>query len=249
MSALIRLLWRNHGAADERRSRGPAKRVTIDDVVGAAVRRADRDGLDAVSMRALAGDLGLGSMSVYTYVPGRDILLALMVDQVAADDAGLRRGRDPRSAVLEIGRVMFESHCRHPWVLDVTAWRDVLGPHRLARYERQLELIEPYPFTDIQRDGLLGAIGSIAAGSVRAMRDADDVARRSGLNDEQWWAQVGPVLAEVIPEGAFPLSGRVGQAAGEYYGAPGPPDGGFAFAIERLAAGADDLLAQGPVDT
>ena len=50
----------------------------------AAIDLADERGLAAVSMRALAAELGVGPMSLYTYVPTRDVLVALMIDHVTA---------------------------------------------------------------------------------------------------------------------------------------------------------------------
>ena len=68
------LLWRHEPAvaAELARTarRGPRQRLTVDDVVDAAIDLADREGLAAVTMRSLAQHLGVGAMSVYTYVPG-----------------------------------------------------------------------------------------------------------------------------------------------------------------------------------
>lgn len=41
-------------------------------VLAAAVRLADADGLDAVTMRRVASEIGAGAMSLYTYVPDRN---------------------------------------------------------------------------------------------------------------------------------------------------------------------------------
>ena len=56
--------------------------LTVDEVVDAAIEIADRDGLAALAMRSLAEQLGIGVMSLYTYVPSRNDLIALMFDQV-----------------------------------------------------------------------------------------------------------------------------------------------------------------------
>jgi AcrR family transcriptional regulator len=51
-------------------------------IVGAALAVADREGLDAVSMRRLADELRTGASALYVYVENRDDLLNAMFDQV-----------------------------------------------------------------------------------------------------------------------------------------------------------------------
>jgi AcrR family transcriptional regulator len=51
-----------------------------------AVTLADREGLEALSMRRLANELGTGTTTLYRYVTGRDELLELMVDAVNGSD-------------------------------------------------------------------------------------------------------------------------------------------------------------------
>ena len=65
-------------AEPPRRGRGPRRSVA--DVVEAALALADADGLEAVTMRAVAERLGTSPMSLYTYVPGKAELLDLMLD-------------------------------------------------------------------------------------------------------------------------------------------------------------------------
>ncbi|HEX8753216.1 MAG TPA: helix-turn-helix domain-containing protein, partial [Solirubrobacterales bacterium] len=54
-------------------------------IVATAVALADREGLEAVSMRRLAEQLGVGTMTLYSYVSGKDELLDLMRDEVARE--------------------------------------------------------------------------------------------------------------------------------------------------------------------
>lgn len=238
---LVRLLWRDPdpGTAVAGR-RGPKPRVSVDEVVTSAIGLADAEGLAAVSMRALAARLGLGPMSLYTYVPTRDVLLALMVDQVAADTPVPVAG-----AVLEsldaMARVLREEYLAHPWLLEVSQWRQVLGPHRLQRYESQLQIIESVPMSDLARDHVIGALAAFVIGNARESIGARTAAD-SGLTDEDWWAVVGPALTSVMPPDRFPLSGRVGTAVGEHYRAPSDPDNGFDFGLARLLDGLRSTL-------
>ena len=83
VSRSLELLW----GLGERPSRGPKPGLTLDRIVTAAVAVADAEGLGALSMRRVATDLGVGTMSLYRYVPGKAELLDLMLDKVAEFDA------------------------------------------------------------------------------------------------------------------------------------------------------------------
>jgi AcrR family transcriptional regulator len=60
----------------------PSSRLDRDDIIAVALRIADRDGLDSVSMHRLARELGVGTMTLYTYVDGKEDLLDGMADHV-----------------------------------------------------------------------------------------------------------------------------------------------------------------------
>src|SRR5579872_340970 len=73
----LQLLWRDPEVVSRH---GPRQGLTIDQVVAAAMALADAEGLDAVTMRRVAGRLGVVPMTLYTYVPGKAELLDLMLD-------------------------------------------------------------------------------------------------------------------------------------------------------------------------
>ena len=90
----------------EQGSRGPKGKYDRAAVAAAAVRLADATGLDAVTMRAVAAELGIAPMSLYNYVPTKDHLIQLMIDMVGGeyrcpDPDRQRRGH---RAVPESGR-------------------------------------------------------------------------------------------------------------------------------------------------
>ena len=238
--ALVRLLWRGSDQGPSGR-RGPKPRVSVDEVVDSAIALADAEGLAAVSMRALAARLGLGPMSLYTYVPTRDVLLALMVDRVAADAPMPVAAATALEALDRMARVLRAEYLTHPWLLEVSQWRQVLGPHRLQRFESQLRMIEPAPLDDLTRDAVISAVIAFVIGNARESIGAR-TASVGGLSDEDWWAVVGPELAAVMPTDGFPLAGRVGTTVGEHYRAPRDPDNGFDFGLARLLDGLRETL-------
>lgn len=121
----LELLWREPARTS---GRGPKQRSSVDAVVAAAVEIADADGLEALTMRAVAARLGLTPMATYTYVPGKAELLDLMLDSVygqmpRTDLTGLP-WRERVSVIAAENRDML---ARHPWVAYVPTTRPPLG--------------------------------------------------------------------------------------------------------------------------
>jgi len=237
---LLTLLWR-HSLPGKPVARGPKPAVSVDEVIAAAVALADRDGYEKVSIRAIAAELGLRPMSVYTYVPSKEALTVLMVDAVAERD----RPIDPAAAVRErmaaIADGVRAEILAHPWLLEVPPWRLALGPGRMRRYERQLAAIEGIGLSDVEMDRVIAVLTDFATGNARL---AVAATRETGeVSDAQWWEEVGPELARVMPFADFPLVTRVGTAVGEVHQAPACPEGAYAFGLAKLI---DGILADLP---
>ncbi|MFE9576239.1 TetR/AcrR family transcriptional regulator [Nocardia sp. NPDC006044] len=231
---LVSLLWR-HELPPRPGARGPKPAVSVDAVVDAAVALADRDGYAKVSIRAVAAELGLRPMSLYTYVPSKDALTVLMVDAVADEDAPIPADLPVRERMAGIARQARAELIAHPWLLEVSPWRQVIGPGRMRRYERQLAALDGIGLPDVELDRVIAVLSEFATGNARVAVGA----RRDALvmTDKQWWEVHGPLLAQAMPVSLFPLSSRVGQAVGELYQAPADPDGAFAYGLDRLLDG------------
>ncbi|MEV0292681.1 TetR/AcrR family transcriptional regulator C-terminal domain-containing protein [Nocardia sp. NPDC050710] len=230
----MELLWR-HAVPPRAGGRGPKQKVSVDAVVAAAVALADRDGYEKVSIRAVAAELGLRPMSLYTYVPSKEALAVLMVDAVATHDAPIPADAAPRDRMGAIARQVRSELLAHPWLLDISPWRLVLGPGRMLRYERQLAAIDGIGLSDLDMDRVIAVLSEFAAGNARmAIAAVRGAAQRS---DAQWWEEHGPLLDQLMPVAEFPLSSRVGAAVGEYYQAPADPDDAFEFGLNRLLDG------------
>nr|WP_245716910.1 TetR/AcrR family transcriptional regulator [Nocardia mikamii] len=237
---VVALLWRRELPARPV-LRGPKQTVEVDEVIRTAVRIADRDGYGAVSIRAVATALGLGPMSLYTYVPDKQALIIAMVDWVAGEDTPIDPAAPLRERLAAVARGVRAELLAHPWLLEVPPWRLDLGPGRLRRYERQLSALEESGLTDVEMDRTIAVLSDFATGNARtavaARREAEE------MSDARWWEVYGPLLTDAMAGRSFPLAERVGTAVGEQYQAPGDPDGAFEFGLVRLLDG----LAPGPV--
>ncbi|MBF6523856.1 TetR/AcrR family transcriptional regulator [Nocardia farcinica] len=105
-------------------------------IVDAAIALADEDGLDALSMRRIADRMGVGAMSLYRHVAGKDELIAAMTDEVAGRypyPSAAGRGWTWRDRVRIAAEVDWQLYQQHPWVLLTFAMpRYSFGPQSLS---------------------------------------------------------------------------------------------------------------------
>lgn len=119
-----------------------------------------------------------------------------------------------------------------------------LGPHALAKYDRELAVIDGIGLTDVEMDAVITLVQNHVEGVARRRIEADQAVRRTGITDEQWWRAVQPALAEVFDPATRPIAARVGQAAGEAHQAAHNPEHAYAFSLDRLLQGIAALIEE-----
>jgi AcrR family transcriptional regulator len=114
-------------------------RFTRQQIAEVALRIADRDGFQAVSMRRVAAELGAATMSLYHYVRTKDDLIALMDDALMAE--ALVPDQDLpahwRAALTAIARRTRAALIRHSWALSSLQGAQ-LGPNAMRHFEQSL---------------------------------------------------------------------------------------------------------------
>ena len=235
----LRLLWRHVApdAATVPARRGPKQKLTVDEVVDHAIEIADRDGLGALSMRGLAQQLGLGAMSLYTYVPSRDDLVVLMVDQVLGRTRLPPMPPDLRERLALVAHTQYADVRAHPWLLEVTGVRPWLGPNMADRYEWQLSAVEGVGLDDVEMDQTVTLLVGFATNIVRAEHEVRLAERSSGMTELEWWQVNAETLGELMAHRSYPLASRVGAAAGAAYQAASDPGRELEFGLARIIDG------------
>ncbi|MER6299021.1 TetR/AcrR family transcriptional regulator C-terminal domain-containing protein [Kitasatospora sp. NPDC001539] len=238
----LTLLW---GAPEEVRTgrSGPKPGLSVDAIVSAGIAVADADGMAALSMRAVGERLGRTAMALYTYVPGKAELLDLMHDRALAElPGGATAFDDWRAAVTNWAEQLYDCYLRHPWMLQVSQARPVLGPAELAAMERLLTALQPAALSPERLRGAVAALWQFVRGTAAATADARGAAAATGIADEDWWAARSARLAELAPDfpERFPLLTALQSATG---GAPEDSGRevfrtGLAVLLDGVAAGA-----------
>lgn len=219
-------------ARPERAGRGPKPAYSRADIAAAAVRIADADGIDAVSMRRVAAELGCGTMSLYNYVPRKEDLYELMVDAVSGEyvlPAAPPDG-DWRTEMLALGRQTREIMRRHPWLPRIMSTLHGFSPNALRYLEHCLGALEGLDAPYGTKMELIGMVnGSVMTFVVNEFAMAER-ARALPWSEEQEQRVRFAYLAGQVADGAYPqLAAALAEGP-----SPGDPDEIFDRMLNRL---------------
>ncbi|ADB34839.1 transcriptional regulator, TetR family [Kribbella flavida DSM 17836] len=240
----LALLWGSH-------SKPGRSGLTVRAIVETAIALADANGLESVSMRQVAEQLKAGTMSLYTHVPGKGELTALMFDTVYADlyadaDEPVRQPGGWRGGLEFVARRNWEVLMAHPWIHEVPTLRTALGPNITAKYEAELRPLDGLGLSDVEMDSALTLLLTHIQGTARAAAEHERTQQESGLTDEEWWVTTAPLLDRYMAGLAdrFPVAGRVGNSAGQEHQATLDAGHAFRFGLDRILDGIALLIEQ-----
>jgi AcrR family transcriptional regulator len=137
--------WRRPDVRRRRRGSGPP--LDRGRIVDAALRIVDADGMDALTFRRLAADLGVTPMSLYWHLADKEELLELVGHQVLAGVVMPAPRGDWREQLADVHRAMFDAILRHPQTADILIGKARFGPGGLALFERILSILLDAGFT------------------------------------------------------------------------------------------------------
>ena len=153
--------------------RGRPRTLSRERVLAAAVVRADHNGLDGLTMRALADDLGVEVMSLYHHLPSKAALLYGLVeslmDEVAAATASIESGDDWRDGVRRRCLTARDVMERHPWGPGLMASRTAIPPSVYAQFEAVLAAMVDAGFSYHLGHRALHSLGSMVLGFVQEL--------------------------------------------------------------------------------
>jgi AcrR family transcriptional regulator len=135
-------------------------------IANAALNIADAEGIDAVTMRRIATDLGVAPMAAYRYVNGKDDVIGLMID-LAYAEIELPDEGNWRNVLRALAISTRDMIARHPWLTQLTASQAafVLTPHRMAAADRALAALDLPGLDADMRMALSQAVNSYVQGS------------------------------------------------------------------------------------
>jgi AcrR family transcriptional regulator len=231
------ILW----TRTDRLTRGPQPSLSHEQIAATAIAIADREGLDAVSMRRVAAELGCGTMSLYRYVSTKDELHDLMRDAVAGEDnpGSVQPTGHWRADLRTAAHQMRATALRHPWLPAVIVGRPSFGPNEIQGAELILSVLAGLGLSADETLGALGLIGSFVRGYV-LQELAERTWRRPPKTPEEraWQKGMGAYLAQLEASGRYPHFTQVRKDADR---SP-DPDLVFDWQLDRVLDGLETVL-------
>ncbi|MFI6478327.1 TetR/AcrR family transcriptional regulator C-terminal domain-containing protein [Nonomuraea sp. NPDC050663] len=184
-----------------------------------AVRLADREGVDGLSMRRLAGELGAGAMSLYYYVANKEELLDAMIDIVFGEielppaDTGWQSAM--RRRAVSARQVL----ARHPWAIGLMESRTSPGPANLRHREAVTACLRRAGFSVVMATHANWLLDSYVYGF--ALQEAnlpfDTADQLAGMTEDVFLPQLSPDEFPYLNESAATLAAAGYDPAQEFF--------------------------------
>lgn len=219
-------------AAKEQRQVASVAGLSRQRMVEEAVRLADTEGVDGLSMRRLASALGAGAMSLYHYVANKDELLDAMIDVVFDEIELPPEETDWRSAMRHRAISARQVLARHPWAIGLMESRTSPGPANLRHHEAVTACLRRAGFSVLMATHANWLLDSLVYGY--ALQEAslpfDTAAEFAGMGEAVYLPQ--------LPSDQFPY---LNESAAALVAADYDPAEEFVFGLDLVLASLEPM--------
>lgn len=178
--------------------------LSRDQIVRAAVRIADEEGLAALSMRRVASSLDAATMSLYRHVRGKDELILYMIDTAIATIPLPPRPAHWRAALETVARVQWRGFNRHPWLAPMLSMtRPQLAPNALAHGEYVMRALDGLGLPPGDRLLLHVTLFGFVRGLATSLETEAEAQRETGLTNDEWMDAQMSALHRQVGTGAM----------------------------------------------
>lgn len=211
------------------------------EIVAAAVRIADAEGVEAVSMRRLADELGVATMTPYTHVESKDELIDLMRDAVAAEMILPEPiPADWRAALRAIAHKTKGAFEAHPWSLEIASRRPRARINRLRHIEQSVGIMVGLKVAPQTGRAILMSIDDYVIGYCLRKRLRQRMLESLGPEGKEALHSLhdpDPEVAAALEAGELPLIKKITGHRNRTHPFGVPPDSGFEPGLEWLLDG------------
>jgi AcrR family transcriptional regulator len=176
-------------------------------IVRAAIAIADADGMEAVTMRRVAERLNTGPMSLYRYVPDKDALVSMMVDEVIGESGA--RGSDElpahwRDALRLVAESIWDVCQAHPWYPEAIMVRPPLTPNGAAGLDLCLSIFDGYDLDIGTKMLFVGMIQYSVVGAALLSAGEGRTRDQMDLTEQEVMEQGAPFIKAMFESGRYP---------------------------------------------
>jgi AcrR family transcriptional regulator len=226
----------------DRPSKGPKPALTVERIVEAAVKIAQSEGLEAVSMSRVAAAVGAATMSLYRHVAAKDELFALMLDAGTGEPpADLP---DPsvgwRTGLHAWAEAMRRSLLQSPWITHLPLAGPPITPHQIQWLERGLRYLADTALAPQEKLSTIMLVSGYVWRDSMLMSDMITAHQR----DEKWRTVLlnyGATLTRLVDRERFPAVTAVIESG--IFDAVGEVDieTDFRFGLDMVLDGVEQL--------
>ena len=213
--------------------------VTPDRIADAALRVIDAEGLDGLTVRRLAQELGVGTMTLYWYVKNKDEVLDLVADRMLAGIAIPPPDVDWQVAAREVATDVRAAALRHAAAVPIMVGRGSFGPNGLGLTEQSLRVFAAAGFDDDDAADAYFAISNFVWGFCAQQTASASLSSRPGFDVKAYYGMVRQYI-ENLPADRYP---NLQRSAQRIFNAS--LDERFRFGLDCLIAGLEARLAAG----
>ena len=175
-------------------------------ITQAAIRIADAEGMAALSMRRVAAELGLATMSLYRHVQSKDELVVLMVDAVF----GAQPPTEPpptgwRAQLGQLARLQWTLCQEHPWLARaVTFTRPQLAPRAMAHTEWALRAVSELGLDAATSLYVVLTVVAFTVGTGANLEAEMEAEQATGVTSSEWMEGQEEMLEGITRSGQYP---------------------------------------------
>jgi AcrR family transcriptional regulator len=215
----------------------------VEQIARAGMAIADKEGMGGLSMQRLAEQLGVGTMTLYSYVPDKASLLEVMLDLVVMDLTPQGRREGWRCYLEDTARALMQAYRQHPWALQISVGGPPLGPGQSQFLEAALQSLAETNLEDEERLDAVMAVSSFVRGVAHISVGMTAAEQVSGVTDEEIQATYTEAYRRVLDPDRFPMTHQLLSTEPDESESQEPYDFGFTFGLDRLLDGIEQLIA------
>lgn len=192
-----------------------AGRATRERIIQTAIGIADAEGIAAVSLRRIAVDLDVSTMSLYRSIASKDDLLVGMMDTLMGEEAWpATPPRGWRAQLEYIAHRQWRGYQSHPWLAQIVSLtRPQLAPHAMRHTEWVLRAIDGHGLDSTTRLYIVLTLFGHVRGAATGLESEQQAERDTGIDIEEWMRVHDARFATVIRSGRFPHLARLANNA------------------------------------
>ena len=211
--------------------------VTPERIADAALHLIDVQGLDGLTVRALAQELGVGTMTLYWYVQNKDEVLDLVADRMLADIPLPPAEMPWQAAVRQVAVAVRAALLRHGGAVPVMLGRGSFGPNGLRIVDNAIRVFRAAGFEEADAADAYFAVANFVNGFAAQQTAGSFLVSRPGFDGKGYFRMVQAYI-EALPADRYP---NLQASAPRIFSAS--LDERFAFGLDCLIGGLEAKLS------